>query len=70
MLCRFDRYRATLKGSWKDEPIPANGLVYDLGAHTIDQALVLFGRPLRVTAHIENIRGIGHESVDDNVCIS
>ncbi|KAI0761704.1 oxidoreductase [Irpex lacteus] len=66
---RFDRYRATLKGSWKDEPIPANGLVYDLGAHTIDQALVLFGRPLRVTAHIENIRGIGHESVDDNFTI-
>ncbi|TFY69465.1 hypothetical protein EVJ58_g369 [Rhodofomes roseus] len=36
---RFDRYRATLKGTWKDLPIPANGLTYDLGAHTIDQSL-------------------------------
>ncbi|KAH9938517.1 oxidoreductase [Fomitopsis serialis] len=62
---RFDRYRAALKGTWKDLPIPANGLTYDLGAHTIDQSLVLFGRPKAVTAMIENIRGIGHKEVDD-----
>ena len=65
---RFDRYRTTLKGTWKDLPIPANGLTFDLAAHTIDQALVLFGRPKSVTAQIENIRGIGHPEVDDNVC--
>jgi predicted dehydrogenase len=28
---------------------PANGLVYDLGAHLVDNAIVLFGRPLNFT---------------------
>lgn len=64
---RFDRYRTSLKGTWKDAPAPASGLTYDLAAHTIDQALVLFGRPKAVTARIENLRGIGHPDVDDNV---
>jgi predicted dehydrogenase len=67
LLARFDRYRTTLKGTWKDLPLPANGLTYDLAAHTIDQTLVLFGRPARITAHIQNIRGIGHTDVDDHV---
>jgi len=62
---RFDRYRTTLKNTWKDLPIPANGLTYDLGAHLIDQALVLFGRPQKLTALIENVRGLGHKDVDD-----
>ena len=67
---RFDRYRTELKGTWKDQPLPANGLTYDLAAHTIDQTLVLFGRPQRITARIENLRGIGSKEVDDNVCPS
>lgn len=66
---RFDRYRTVLKGTWKDLPVPANGLVYDLGAHLIDQVLLLFGRPQKITAFVENIRGIGHEDVDDNFTI-
>ncbi|EKM59424.1 uncharacterized protein PHACADRAFT_249901 [Phanerochaete carnosa HHB-10118-sp] len=67
---RFDRYRTTLKGTWKDEPLPANGLTYDLAAHIIDQALVLFGRPQTVTARVENIRGIGHPDVDDTFTVT
>ncbi|KAL4241475.1 Gfo/Idh/MocA family oxidoreductase [Abortiporus biennis] len=67
---RFDRFRSSLKGTWKDLPLPANGLVYDLAAHTIDQALVLFGRPSKITAFVENLRGIGHEEVDDNFTIT
>ncbi|GJE84963.1 oxidoreductase [Phanerochaete sordida] len=67
---RFDRFRTALKGTWKDEPRPANGLTYDLAAHTLDQALVLFGRPLSVTARVENIRGLGHPDVDDNFTIT
>ncbi|KAI0080650.1 oxidoreductase [Panus rudis PR-1116 ss-1] len=67
---RFDRFRDTLKGTWKDLPAPANGLVYDLGAHLIDQSLVLFGRPSKITAHVENLRGVGHPEVDDNFTIS
>ncbi|KAH9850027.1 oxidoreductase [Lenzites betulinus] len=62
---RFDRYRAELKGTWKDLALEANGLTYDLAAHTIDQALVLFGRPTKITAFVENIRGLGSKEVDD-----
>ncbi|KZT20776.1 NAD-P-binding protein [Neolentinus lepideus HHB14362 ss-1] len=65
----YDRYRAELKGTWKDEPKPANGQVYDLGAHLIDQALVLFGRPEKITAFISNMRGVGSPEVDDNFTI-
>lgn len=63
---RFDRFRTTLKGTWKDLPLPGNGLTYDLAAHLIDQSLVLFGRPKSITAFIENIRGIGSPEVDDS----
>ncbi|KAI0722261.1 oxidoreductase [Cerioporus squamosus] len=62
---RFDRFRTELKGTWKDLPLEANGLTYDLAAHTIDQVLVLFGRPTKITAMIENIRGLGSKEVDD-----
>ncbi|KAI0663182.1 oxidoreductase [Cubamyces menziesii] len=62
---RFDRFRTELKGTWKDLPLEANGLTYDLAAHTIDQVLVLFGRPAKITAMIENIRGLGSKEVDD-----
>ncbi|MBS7565935.1 Gfo/Idh/MocA family oxidoreductase [Mucilaginibacter sp. Bleaf8] len=52
---RFDRYRPVLsaklfKETGKNE---ANGLVYDLGPHLLDQIISLFGRPLayhKVTA--------------------
>ena len=63
----FDRFRTSLKGTWKDLPLPANGLTYDLATHLIDQVLVLFGRPQRISAQIENIRGIGSPEVDDTV---
>ncbi|TFK55837.1 NAD-P-binding protein [Heliocybe sulcata] len=65
----YDRYRTDVKGTWKDEPKPSNGLVYDLGAHLIDQALALFGRPEKVTAFISNMRGVGSPEVDDNFTI-
>ena len=63
----FDRNRPTLKGTWKDEALPAAGLTFDLGAHLIDQALVLFGHPQRLTAFIQNLRGVGSPDVDDSV---
>lgn len=34
----------------------------------MDQALVLFGRPQKITAFVENIRGLGSKEVDD--CVS
>lgn len=66
----MDRYRNFLKGSWKETVAAGSGLVYDLGPHLIDQALHLFGRPARVTAFLQNLRGIGNEEVEDNVGVS
>jgi predicted dehydrogenase len=63
----LDRYRAVLKGTWKDEAGPACGQTYDLGSHLIDQTLVIFGRPRSLTAFIENARNIGDPDVDDSV---
>ncbi|KAJ8523427.1 hypothetical protein ONZ45_g26 [Pleurotus djamor] len=65
----YDRYRNTLKGTWKDHPLPANGQLYDLGTHIIDQTLVLFGRPAKLTAFVQNTRGIGHPDIDDTFTI-
>lgn len=61
----YDRFSPALKGTWKDNPLPGNGLVYDLGAHLIDQALQLFGRPSKITAFINHVRGLGEGSLDD-----
>lgn len=69
-IVSFDRFRTALKGTWKDLPLPANGQTYDLGAHLIDQSLVLFGRPARISAQIENLRGLGTPELDDTVCTS
>lgn len=60
----FDRYRHELKpNSWKEEPLPGAGILYDLGAHLIDQALYLFGEPLEVYADVQVQRD--HSQVPD-----
>ncbi|KAG7097114.1 hypothetical protein E1B28_004492 [Marasmius oreades] len=65
----FDRYRMSLKGTWKDEPLPASGQLFDLGAHLIDQTLTLFGRPSKITAFTQNIRRLGSPDVEDTFTI-
>ena len=53
----FDRYREELSPKeHKETPGPGTGVLYDLGAHLIDQALQLFGKPLKVFADIRIIR--------------
>ncbi len=50
---RFERFRPEPKaGAWResDDPSLAGGLLFDLGAHLIDQALQLFGWPATVYA--------------------
>lgn len=43
---RFDRYRAEIgPKAFKENPLPASGIGYDLGAHLIDQVISLFGAP-------------------------
>jgi len=48
---RFDRYKMTLspKQFKETKSMTPNGLAYDLGPHLIDQAISLFGRPLKFT---------------------
>ena len=64
---RFERFRPEPKaGAWREqsEPEEAGGLLFDLGAHLIDQALVLFGRPLSVYAEVD-VRRPGARVDDD-----
>lgn len=43
---RYDRYRSTIGvKTFKEEPVAASGLMYDLGPHLLDQALSIFGKP-------------------------
>jgi len=47
----YDRYRAEERpNSWREKPLPGSGILYDLGAHLIDQALSFFGLPKYITA--------------------
>ena len=49
---RFDRFRLDPKpGAWREvADFPAAGVLWDLGPHVLDQALVLFGEPETITA--------------------
>jgi len=48
---RYDRFRPNPKpNAWGERAAPGSGLLFDLGPHLIDQALLLFGPPLTVTA--------------------
>jgi len=49
---RFDRFRLDGKpGAWRENPdFPAAGVLWDLGPHLIDGALVLFGEPESICA--------------------
>jgi scyllo-inositol 2-dehydrogenase (NADP+) len=49
--CRYDRFRLELRANWREHADqPAAGVLFDLGPHVIDQALVLFGEPRAITA--------------------
>lgn len=48
----FDRFRPEVQDRWKEQDLPGTGLLYDLGPHMIDQALVLFEMPEWIHAQI------------------
>ena len=50
--CRYDRFRLEPKANaWRESADqPGAGVLFDLGPHVIDQALVLFGVPRAITA--------------------
>ena len=67
---KFERWRPVPKGGWRDDPAPgqAGGILYDLGPHLIDQALVLFGAVTQVYAELDRRRpGI---EVDDDAFVA
>ncbi|WP_406139644.1 Gfo/Idh/MocA family oxidoreductase [Streptomyces sp. NBC_01089] len=63
---RFERWRPQLKGGWREsgDPSEIGGLLYDLGSHIVDQALVLFGPAVRVYAE-SDARRPGARADDD-----
>jgi scyllo-inositol 2-dehydrogenase (NADP+) len=45
----YNRFKPVLNPKrWKEIVSPANGILYDLGAHIIDQSIALFGHPLSI----------------------
>jgi len=68
---RFERLRPEVRaGTWRELPDPADagGVLYDLGSHLIDQALLLFGDVERVYAEIDRRRP--GAQVDDDVFLA
>jgi scyllo-inositol 2-dehydrogenase (NADP+) len=50
---RYDRYRPGPRTKpWQEKTLPGNGVLHDLGAHLVDQALVLFGTPESIVADV------------------
>lgn len=49
----MDRWRPAARPErWREKPEPGSGILFDLGAHLIDQALILFGDPDSIWADI------------------
>ncbi|CAM2922331.1 oxidoreductase [Paenibacillus sediminis] len=59
----FDRYRPEVRNRWREKEGPGSGMLYDLGAHLIDQALTLFGKPKTIWADLRAERE-GAEAID------
>jgi predicted dehydrogenase len=69
---RFERWRPMVAGGWRDraEPDEAGGLLYDLGSHLIDQALMLFGPAQQVYAELDRQRACAQVDDDSFVAIT
>ena len=53
VIANYDRFRPLQRpNSWKESGGYGNGLLFDLGPHLVDQALALFGAPVRLTASV------------------
>jgi predicted dehydrogenase len=60
---RFDRFRPRVRDRWRERAGPGAGAWMDLGPHLLDQALVLFGAPLAISADI----GVQREGPDGQI---
>jgi len=60
----YDRFRQEPRlQAWREDGSPGGGVLFDLGAHLVDQALVLFGVPQSVWASVRVERAGGR--IDD-----
>jgi scyllo-inositol 2-dehydrogenase (NADP+) len=68
---RFERFRpAPNADAWRERTAPeeGGGLLFDLGAHLVDQAMVLFGRPVSVYAEADTRRP--GATIDDDTFVA
>ncbi|SCE91846.1 Gfo/Idh/MocA family oxidoreductase [Micromonospora mirobrigensis] len=67
---RFERWRPVIKPGWRESGTPeqAGGVLYDLGAHLIDQAVQLFGPVRRIYAEVDRRRPDAR--VDDDAFVA
>lgn len=67
---RFERWRPDIKPGWRELAAreEAGGILYDLGSHLIDQALLLFGPAREVHTEIDRRRPAAE--VDDDVFVA
>lgn len=60
----FDRYRLAIRDSWKETQENGGGLLWDIGAHLIDQAVELLGVPAGWSGDFRRTRP-GAQTPDD-----
>lgn len=67
---RIERLRPLPRGGWREsaEPEQMGGVLYDFGAHLVDQALQIMGPAIAVQAHARSVRS--PEVADDDAVIT
>ena len=67
----FDRHRPEIvaSGGWKTKAAPGAGAVYDLGTHLIDQVVVAFGLPKKVTGFVGSQRESNPGGYEDSCTV-
>jgi scyllo-inositol 2-dehydrogenase (NADP+) len=66
----YDRYRVAPRlHAWREDGSPGGGVLFDLGAHLVDQALVLFGVPESVGASVRGERDGARSDDAFDICL-
>ena len=68
----FDRHRPDAPdpaSTWKAKLLPGGGAAYDLGTHLIDQAVVAFGLPDKITGFVGSQREQNPGDVEDSCTV-
>lgn len=67
----FDRHRpvVNLGQNWKTQPIAGGAAIYDLGTHLIDQIVVAFGMPKRITGFCGSQRENNSTGFEDSFTV-